>query len=75
MKNKEIPIGGIGVINGYKVMAKEYLLENTCDDCCFSRNNGYYHPCPIKKCSSKSRTDKKNVYFEMVEKGGNNASN
>ena len=30
-KNHEIPIGGIGVVNGYKVMAKEYKLENSCE--------------------------------------------
>lgn len=62
MKNKEIPIGGIGVINGYKVMAKEYLLENTCDDCCFSRNNGYYHPCPIKSAvPNRERTKRMSI--------------
>ena len=31
-KNKEIPIGGIGIINGYRVMAKEYLHINSCDE-------------------------------------------
>lgn len=67
MKKNEIPIGGIGVINGYKVMAKEYLLENTCDDCCFSLNAGYKHDCPINKCSPLKREDKKHVYFVSIE--------
>lgn len=66
-KNKEIPIGEVGMINGYRVMAKEYLHENSCDDCCFSRNAGYHHECPIKKCSAKSREDKKDVYFVIAE--------
>ena len=38
---KEIPIGGIGVIAGQRVIAQKYLPENTCDDCCFSLNAGY----------------------------------
>lgn len=69
MKKNEVPIGGVSVINGYKVMAKEYLLENTCDDCCFSLNAGYQHVCPIKKCSAKQRKDGKHVYFVIVENG------
>lgn len=69
-KRNEIPIGGVGVINGYKVMAKEYRLENSCDDCCFSRNAGYHHACPLKKCIARLKTDKKHVYFVMAEKGG-----
>lgn len=66
MKKDEISIGGVGVINGYKVMAKEYLLDNSCDDCCFSLNAGYKQVCPIRKCESKRRTDKKHVYFVIV---------
>lgn len=69
-KNQEIPIGGIGIINGYKVMAKEYTFENSCDDCCFGHSAGYPHACPLKKCSAKSRTDKKHVYFVIAEKRG-----
>lgn len=69
-RNKEIPIGGIGVVNGYKVMAKEYKLENSCDDCCFGRNAGYHHACPLNKCNDKKRADKKHVYFVLAEKGG-----
>lgn len=68
-KNKEIPIGGIGVINGLRVMVKEYLLENSCEDCCFSRSSGYHWPCPSNKCFAKTRKDKKHVYFVINEKG------
>lgn len=66
-KSKEIPIGDISVIHGYSVMAKEYLPENTCDDCCFSLRSGYTGNCPIKKCSLKYREDKKDVYFVIVK--------
>lgn len=67
MKNNEIPIGGVGVINGYKVMAKEYLFENTCDDCCFSLRAGYKYACPYNKCSAMKREDKKHVYFVIAD--------
>ncbi len=68
MKKKiEIPIGGIGVIEGYKVMAKKYLPENSCDDCCFSRNAGYWLDCPINRCEAKGREDKTDVYFVRIE--------
>lgn len=67
-KNKEIPIGGIGIINGYRVMAKEYLHTNSCDECCFSLNSGYRFECPHNKCSNLKRTDRKHVYFTIVEK-------
>lgn len=73
-KAKEIAIGEIGVIDGQRVMAKEYLIENSCDDCCFSRNAGYNHPCPMKKCNGASRQDKKHVYFVKVDKNEENAS-
>lgn len=66
-KIKEIPVGGIGIIHGYRVMAKEYLLENSCDDCCFCRNSGYPGDCPIKKCSAPYREDKKHVYFVIAK--------
>lgn len=66
-KLKEIPIGGIGVIDGCRVMAKEYLPENSCDDCCFSRNAGYCPDCPSNKCEAKRREDKTDVYFIRVE--------
>lgn len=66
-KSKEIPIGGIGVINGYRVMAKEYLFENTCDDCCFGLRSGYHRICPIKACSANYRKDKKHVYFVIAK--------
>lgn len=69
MKRNEIPIEGIGVINGYKVMAKEYLFENTCDDCCFSLNAGYKSCCPFKKCTARNREDKTHVYFVFVDNG------
>lgn len=72
MKKNEIPIGGIGIINGYKVMAKEYLLENSCDDCCFGRSAGYKQVCPINKCSANKRKDGKHVYFVIVEKSNYN---
>lgn len=66
-KNKEIPVGGIGIINGYKVMAKEYSYKDSCDLCCFSKIAGYRFPCLLKKCSAKYRQDKKHVYFVRVE--------
>lgn len=66
-KNKEIPIGGIGIINGYRVMAKEYLFKNSCDDCCFGLRSGYHGNCPIKKCSAQYREDKKHVYFVIAK--------
>lgn len=66
-KSKEIPIGGIGMINGYCVMAKEYLLENSCDDCCFGLNAGYHGKCPNNKCLARNREDKKYVYFVLVK--------
>lgn len=68
-KNSDIPIGGIGIISGYRVMAKEYLLENTCDDCCFSKTSGYHWPCPFDKCFARTRQDKTHVYFVIAEKG------
>lgn len=64
---KEIPIGGIGIINGVKVTVKEYLLSNTCNDCCFSICAGYTMRCPTKKCCADSRSDKKDVYFVEVK--------
>lgn len=66
-KNVEIPIGGTGVVEGQRVMAKEYLLENSCDDCCFGRYAGYRYQCPFKKCHAKYRKDNKHVYFVRVE--------
>lgn len=66
-KNKEIPIGGVGIINGYRVMSKEYLLINTCDDCCFGHRSGYSGDCPVKKCSALYREDKKHVYFVIAK--------
>ena len=66
-KNVEIPIGGIGIVEGQRVMVKEYMLENSCDDCCFGMNHGYSLPCPAKKCDGKRRTDKKHVYFVRDE--------
>ena len=54
---KEIPIGGIGVIAGQRVIAQKYLPENTCDDCCFSLN----------ACNGGSREDKTHVYFVKVQ--------
>ena len=66
-KNKEIPIGGIGMIDGYRVTAKEYLFENSCDDCCFGLRSGYHGNCPIKKCSASHRDDKKHVYFVIAK--------
>lgn len=65
--NKEIPVGGIGVINGYKVMAKEYSYKNSCDDCCFSMHSEHVRMCPINKCHTKYRKDKTHVYFVRVE--------
>lgn len=66
-KDNEIPIGGIGVIDGMRVMAKEYLLANSCGDCCFSLNAGYNPPCPIRKCDGRRREDKKHVYFVKAD--------
>lgn len=66
-KSKEIPIGGIGMINGYRVMAMEFQLENNCDDCCFGLSAGYHRECPINKCFSRNREDKKHVYFVLVK--------
>lgn len=68
-KNTEIPIGGIGIINGYRVMAKEYLYTDSCDECCFSLNSGYRSPsCPFNKCAAHKREDRKHVLFTIVEK-------
>lgn len=66
-KNKEIPIGGVGIINGYRVTAKEYSYRDSCARCCFSVAAGYRHECPIKKCSGEYREDGKHVYFEKDE--------
>ncbi|MDE7345362.1 MAG: hypothetical protein K2N48_01315 [Muribaculaceae bacterium] len=66
-KNNEIPIGGIGVIEGMRVMAKEFSFNNSCDECCFSLHADYHHPCPRKKCDAKTREDKKHVYFVKAE--------
>ena len=66
-QKKEIPIGGVGVIDGYKVMAHEYMPSNSCDDCCFSFNSGYKFPCPKMSCHAHSRIDHKHVYFTIVE--------
>lgn len=66
-QNTEIPIGGVGVIDGQRVIAQEYLPVNTCDDCCFSLNAGYNLPCPIKKCDGRRREDKKHVYFVKAQ--------
>lgn len=68
-KNKEIPIGGIGIIDNIRVMAKEYTYKDSCDQCCFSLNADYHFPCPEKKCSKKYRLDKRDVYFVETEKG------
>lgn len=66
-KNNEIPIGEIGIINGVRVMAKEYLSYNTCNDCCFSLNAGYRFGCPVRKCNGMYRNDKTHVYFVEVK--------
>lgn len=66
-KSKEIPIGGIGIVESCKVMAMEYRYNDSCEMCCFSLNAGYHFPCPAKKCSGKYRQDKKDVYFVKVE--------
>ena len=66
-KNNEIPIGGIGVINGYRVVAKEFTLVNDCEDCVFSSKQGYSLPCPMNKCTARKRSDKKHVYFVAVD--------
>lgn len=70
-KSKEIPIGGIGIIEGYKVMAKEYKHTDSCDACCFSKTAGYHQKCPMSKCFPDKRDDKKHVYFVISEEGGN----
>ena len=66
-KSKEISIGSIGIIDGYRVTAKEYLFENSCDDCCFSLRSGYHGSCPFKKCSAEYREDKRSVYFVLAK--------
>ena len=66
-QKKEIPIGGVGVIDGYKVMAHEYLPSNSCDDCCFGFISGYKFPCPMNSCHARKRSDNKHVYFTIVE--------
>lgn len=67
-KNDEIPIGGTGMIFGYKVTAKEYLTSTTCDDCCFGLRSGH-EECPRRKCDARYRQDKKHVYFVLAEGG------
>ena len=66
-QKKEIPIGGTGLIDGYKVMAHEYLPSNSCDDCCFGFISVYKFPCPMKSCHARNRSDHKHVYFTIVE--------
>lgn len=65
---KEIPIGGIGLIENIRVEVKKYLFTDWCEKCCFSLTAGYLDPCPIKKCSARFREDKKDVYFVEVDK-------
>lgn len=69
-KKKEIPVGGTGVIDGRRVMAKRYdddHFYDGCDRCCFGTANGYDDPCPTTKCRGKYRSDKTEVYFVEVK--------
>lgn len=67
-KQKEIPIGGIGIVNGVRVLVREYTYKDSCDNCCFSRAAGYKFPCQANKCFACNRKDRTNVYFVEVKK-------
>lgn len=70
-KKNEIPVGGTGVIDGRRVMAKRYADDRSyegCDRCCFSLKAGNHSGvCPTRRCAAKCRQDKTDVYFVEVK--------
>lgn len=70
-RKKEIPINGVGIIDGYKVMAKKFDYRMDCSDCCVF-SGSYPFPCPNHLCHAKHRTDKTHVYFVEVKEGIDN---
>ena len=67
-KKKEIPIGGIGIIDGVRVMVMKSDYKIGCDLCYWQGKD--HKSCPYNKCDGRKRDDKTHVYFVQAEKGG-----